>query len=111
MTHIISHLFSSPVRFGQLGHGKQVMGSSQPRKVMMELLGETCLQICCGTRHTVALLAGTPYARVVVFGGGMDGQLGVGEAVNRALQPVVVNGRLSMVYSCYLAYLLDQIRS
>ncbi|XP_012252634.2 probable E3 ubiquitin-protein ligase HERC4 isoform X1 [Athalia rosae] len=58
--------------YGQLGHGNN-SNDILPRKVV-ELMGSTVTQICCGRRHTLALVPSR--GRVYAWGLGGAGQLG-----------------------------------
>uniref|UniRef100_A0A5K3EZU1 HECT domain-containing protein n=1 Tax=Mesocestoides corti TaxID=53468 RepID=A0A5K3EZU1_MESCO len=78
-------------RFGQLGNGGSTLSVAQPQRVM-ELMGETCLQLWCGRRHTVVLVANAnSRPRILAFGSGVDGQLGLSNR-DRALIPLTVKG-------------------
>ncbi|EUB62914.1 putative E3 ubiquitin-protein ligase HERC4 [Echinococcus granulosus] len=81
-------------RFGQLGHGSSAVTTSQPQQVF-ELMGDTCTQVWCGRRHTLVLVTNPskspPQPRLLVFGCGVDGQLGLLNR-ERTFVPIVVKG-------------------
>ena len=60
-------------------------------------MGDTCVQVWCGRRHTLVLVANPtgrssgPLPRVLAFGYGADGQLGV-PGQQRSFVPLVVKG-------------------
>ncbi|VDN96413.1 unnamed protein product [Rodentolepis nana] len=66
-------------RFGQLGHGPGMTSVGNPRQVM-ELMGDTCVQLVCGRRHTLVVVCNPfhspPRPRPIIFGCGYEGQLG-----------------------------------
>jgi len=76
---------------GQLGHGS-TSNEILPRKVL-ELMGTTVTQICCGRRHTLALVPSR--GRVYAFGLGGAGQLGSRARLNSSTPQVVVGPWLS----------------
>lgn len=83
-----------PYRFGQLGHGVSAVVTNQPQQVL-ELMGDTCTQVWCGRRHTLVLVAdlskSSPRLRLLAFGCGIDGQLGLSDR-ERASVPIIVKG-------------------
>ncbi|KAM3187966.1 hypothetical protein ACTXT7_001201 [Hymenolepis weldensis] len=83
-------------RFGQLGHGQGMMSVGQPKQVM-ELMGDTCVQLMCGRRHTLVVVCNLshspPRPRPIVFGCGSEGQLGQPN-LQRTFLPVNVIGIL-----------------
>ncbi|VUZ55010.1 unnamed protein product [Hymenolepis diminuta] len=81
-------------RFGQLGHGQGLISVGQPKQVM-ELMGDTCVQLMCGRRHTLVVVCNPshsrPRPRPIVFGCGSEGQLGQPN-LQRTFLPVNVIG-------------------
>ncbi|KAL5107296.1 putative E3 ubiquitin-protein ligase HERC4 [Taenia crassiceps] len=80
-------------RFGQLGHGVSAVMTNQPQQVL-ELMGDTCTQVWCGRHHTLVLvtdLSKSPRSRLLAFGCGIDGQLGLPDH-ERASKPISVKG-------------------
>ncbi|XP_019887375.1 probable E3 ubiquitin-protein ligase HERC4 isoform X1 [Ooceraea biroi] len=73
--------------YGQLGHGTNTT-EILPRQVM-ELMGSTVTQICCGKKHTLALVPSR--GRVYAWGLGGVGQLG-NRIAQSATTPQVVLG-------------------
>ncbi|KAK9506239.1 hypothetical protein O3M35_008210 [Rhynocoris fuscipes] len=73
-------------QYGQLGHGS-TSNEILPRKVL-ELMGTTVTQVCCGRRHTLAYVPSRE--RVYSFGVGGAGQLGTKQLVNHYSPQVVV---------------------
>ncbi|XP_073978964.1 HECT and RLD domain containing E3 ubiquitin ligase 4 isoform X2 [Rhodnius prolixus] len=73
-------------QYGQLGHGS-ISNEVLPRKVL-ELMGSTVTQVCCGRRHTLAFIPSRE--RVYSFGLGGAGQLGTKQLVNYNSPQVVV---------------------
>lgn len=58
--------------YGQLGHG--IYSNEILPRMVMELMGSTITQVCCGRRHTLAFVPSR--GRVYSFGLGGSGQLG-----------------------------------
>ncbi|KAL1117573.1 hypothetical protein AAG570_003888 [Ranatra chinensis] len=81
--------------YGQLGHGS-TSNEVLPRKIL-ELMGSTVTQICCGRRHTLAYLPSRD--RVYAFGLGGAGQLGTKQVVNYSSPQVVLGPWLDMATS------------
>lgn len=73
--------------YGQLGHGS-LSNEILPRQII-ELMGSTITQICCGRQHTLALVPSR--GRVYSFGLGGAGQLGR-RKTSSASTPQVVLG-------------------
>lgn len=73
------HMLNFYCRFGQLGHGQAALALGEPKQVM-ELLGDTCVQLMCGRRHTLVVVSNPcnspPRPRLLIFGSGSEGQLG-----------------------------------
>ncbi|KAL5963585.1 putative E3 ubiquitin-protein ligase HERC4 [Taenia solium] len=80
-------------RFGQLGHGVLAAVTNQPQQVL-ELMSDTCTQVWCGRRHTLVLVTNpskSPRSRLLAFGCGVDGQLGLPDH-ERTSVPTIVKG-------------------
>ncbi|KAH9389619.1 putative E3 ubiquitin-protein ligase herc4, partial [Tyrophagus putrescentiae] len=73
--------------FGQCGHGKNT-NEINPRQVF-ELMGSCIVQVSCGRCHTIVA---TETGKVLAFGLGASGQLGIGNTHSKAV-PCVVSGK------------------
>ncbi|BES87517.1 e3 ubiquitin-protein ligase [Nesidiocoris tenuis] len=73
-------------QYGQLGHGSTA-NEILPRKVL-ELMGSTVTQVCCGRRHTLAYIPTRD--RIYAFGLGGAGQLGTKQLVNSNSPQIVL---------------------
>jgi len=73
---------------GQLGHNN-LNQESNPKQVL-ELTGDTVLQIACGSSHTLALVEGN--GNLYSFGNNRHNQLGAVQQGNLQCSPVLVNG-------------------
>uniref|UniRef100_A0A0K8SYD6 Putative E3 ubiquitin-protein ligase HERC4 n=1 Tax=Lygus hesperus TaxID=30085 RepID=A0A0K8SYD6_LYGHE len=80
-------------QYGQLGHGS-TSNEILPRKVL-ELMGSTVTQVCCGRRHTLAFIP--TREKVYAFGLGGAGQLGTKQLVNSNSPQVVLGPWLESV--------------
>ncbi|KAM7542104.1 hypothetical protein Aperf_G00000007794 [Anoplocephala perfoliata] len=79
---------------GQLGHGQAAPAVGEPKQVM-ELMGDTCVQLMCGRRHTFVVVSNPsnspPRPRPLIFGSGSEGQLGQAN-LSRTFLPLKVTG-------------------
>ncbi|VEL22779.1 unnamed protein product [Protopolystoma xenopodis] len=71
-----------------MGHNQKEICVPLPRKVF-ELMGNAVCQLECGRMHTLALVPVT--GRIYSFGAGGEGQLGLGDLLNRS-GPTIVRG-------------------
>ncbi|XP_065835558.1 probable E3 ubiquitin-protein ligase HERC4 [Oscarella lobularis] len=82
---------------GQLGHD---FGHSHvvPKQVM-ELMGNSVVQVACGRQHTIALIDSN--CRIYAFGLGGSGQLGFGTGIKSTKVPAVVSSLDAVLTSSY----------
>lgn len=87
LTHEGGVLTCGAGSYGQLGHGNKI-NDVLPRMVF-EMMGTTCTQVACGSRHVLTFVPSR--GRIYGFGLGSSGQLG-NRTTNNCLVPQIVVG-------------------
>eukprot|EP00741_Cyanophora_paradoxa_P005482 tig00000889_g5314.t1 len=92
--HTVALLPRALLAWGSSSHGQLGLGSSDtewaPRPVPALSSGLLLKGAACGFRHTLVLAAAGDSSRVFAFGDGSGGQLGLGSAPERVLEPAAV---------------------
>lgn len=73
--------------YGQTAHG--IKGNEVLPRMVFEMMGTTCTQVACGSRHCLTFVPSR--GRIYGFGLGSSGQLG-NRSTNNALLPQIVLG-------------------